>query len=220
MKTWITVGAAVAVAALAIGCGKSEAEKQAEAAAAEAKKAAEAVTAAGGDAAKGMAEMAKAMEGVAAAMAGGDGKAVDPIPFAKLAEALPTVSGWEMDKPRGERMTAPFPFSQTETGYQKDGAEVEVKIVDTGFAQMLIAPWSMMLASGYSRESSDGYEKAVTVGGHPGFEKYRGDNRDGELNIMVGKRFLVTIEGRDLADTKRLHEFAAGMDLGKLAAMK
>ena len=60
----------------------------------------------------------------------------------------------------------------------------------------------MMIAAGYSRETSDGYEKATTIGGNPAVEKWdKGDNR-GELNILVGKRFMVTIEGRDLADIK------------------
>ena len=31
---------------------------------------------------------------------------------------------------------------------------------------------------------------------------------------------MVTIEGRDLADTKMLHEFAAKMDFSKIAALK
>ena len=98
--------------------------------------------------------------------------------------------------------------------------EIEVKVVDSGYAQMLIAPWSMFLVSGYSRESSDGYEKSVTVAGQPGFERWNKDNKRGELNIVAGKRFLVTIEGDELADTKVLHEFASKMDLNRIAGLK
>jgi hypothetical protein len=220
MRNWLKAGAVITAMALTVACGQSEAEKQAEEAAENAKKAAEAMTAAGGDAAKGMADMAKAMEGMAAAMGGGDGKTVDPVAFDALAGVLPSVSGWEMEKPEGERMTSPFPFSQTETTYRKGDAQVDVKVVDTGFAQMLIAPWSMMLATGYSKESSDGYEKAVTVGGNPGFERYDRADKSGELNVLVGKRFLVTFEGHDLADTKVLNEFASKMDMGQLAGLK
>lgn len=220
MRNWLKAGAVITAMVLTIACGKSEAEKQAEAAAENAKKAAEAMTAAGGDAAKGMADMAKAMEGMAAAMGGGDGKTVDPVGFDVLAGVLPSVSGWEMEKPEGERMTSPFAFSQAETTYRKGDAQIDVKVVDTGFAQMLIAPWSMMLAAGYSKESSDGYEKAVTVGGNPGFERWQQDSKSGELNVLVSKRFLVTIEGHDLADTKVLNQFASAMDMGKLAGLK
>jgi len=223
MQKLFTVAVAVAVAG-SIGCGKSDAEKQMEQAAAEMQKAAEAATKAGEtsgqDMAKGMQDFAKAMSGMAGAMAGGDGKTVEPVSFQALQSALPEVSGWDMQKPRGERMTAPFPFSQTETTYRKGDASIDVKVVDSGFAQMLIAPWSMMLASGYSRETSDGYEKAVTVNGQPAFEKWDSDSKDGELNILVNKRFLVSIEGNDLADTKALHEFAGKMDFGTFASLK
>lgn len=211
--------------ATSVACGKSEAEKQAEKAAEDMKKAAEAVTQAqqqGGDTAKGMADMAKAMQGMAAAIGGGgaDGKPVEPVATDVLKATLPSVSGWTMDPPEAERMTSPIAFSQVEATYKKGDAEVEMKIVDTGYAQMLIAPWSMFLASGYSRENSDGYEKSVSVGGNPGFEKWDSSSKRGELNIFAGKRFMVTVEGRDLADTKLLHEFASRVDFGKIAGLK
>jgi len=208
MRNWLKVGAVITAMVLTVACGKSEAEQQAEA------------MAAAGDAATGMADVAKTMEGIVAGLGGGDGKTVEPVAFDALAGVLPSVSGWQMAQPVGERMTSPFPLSQTETTYRQGAVQIDVKVVDTGFAQMLIAPWSMMLATGYSRESSDGYEKAVTVGGNPGFESWQKDSKNGDLNVLVGKRFLVTIEGHDLADTKVLHEFASKIDLGKLASLK
>jgi len=215
---------AVVVAALAVsGCGKSEAEKQAAKSAEELKKAAEAVQKAqeeGGDTSKGMADMAKAMQGMAAAVGGGGGKPVDPISTDALKGTLPQIPGWDAGEPRSERMTAPIAFSQVETEYKNGNSEIDVKVVDTGYAQMLIAPWAMFLASGYSRETNEGYEKATTVGGHPGFERWEKDAKRGELNVFVGKRFLVTIEGNDLPDTKVLHEIASKMDFGKIAALK
>lgn len=207
-----------------VACGKSEAEKQAEQAAEDMKKAAEAVTQAqqqGGDTAKGMADMAKAMQGMAAAIGGSaDGKPVEPVATDVLKATLPTIAGWEMAAPQAERMTSPIAYSQVEAEYKKGDAEIEIKVVDTGYAQMLIAPWSMFLASGYSRETGDGYEKSISVGGNPGFEKWDNSSRRGELNVFAGKRFMVTIEGRDLADTKVLHEFASKLDFGKIASLK
>ena len=212
--------------ATSVACGKSEAEKQAEKAAEDIKKAAEAVTEAqakGGDPAKGMADMAKAMQGMAAAIGGGgsgDGKPVEPVATDVLKGTLPTVPGWTMDAPEAERMTSPIAYSQVETTFKQGNAEVEMRVVDTGYAQMLVAPWSMFLTSGYSRENSDGYEKSVSVGGNPGFEKWDSSSKRGELNIFAGKRFMVSIEGRDLADTKVLHEFASKVDFGKIAGLK
>jgi hypothetical protein len=223
MQKTFTLLAAASVA-ISVACGPSEAQRQAEQAAAEAAKAGEAAAkaaeGASQDVAKGMEGFAKAMEGMAGALAGAGGKTVEPVPFQTLVELMPTVDGWERETPRGERMTSPIPFSQGEARYTKGDSTVEIKVVDSGFATMLIAPWSMMLASGYSRESSEGYEKAVTVLGHPGFEKWDSQDKDGELNLLVNKRFLVTLEGDDLADTKVLHEMAGRLDLGKLAAVK
>ena len=223
MRSRLLVG--VVAITLSVGCGKSASEKQAEQAAEDIKKAAEAVTKAqqdGGDTAKGMADMAKAMQGMAAAIGGGgaDGKPVEPVATDILKSTLPAIAGWEMTAPRAERMTSPIAYSQVEAEYKKGDAEVEMKLVDTGYAQMLIAPWSMFLASGYSRETGDGYEKSISIGGNPGFEKFDNGSKRGELNIFAGKRFMVTIEGRDLANTKVLHEFAAKMDFAKIAALK
>lgn len=222
------VTACVIAAMFTAACGKSEEQKQAEKAAEELKKAAEAMGKAASDAgnaatAAGVGEAAKAMQGMAAALAGGgspDGKPVDPVAFQTLQTHLPKVSGWEMGEPEGERMTMPVPFSQVEARYTKGDSRIEVKIVDTGFAQMLIMPWSMMLASGYSRESSSGYEKATTVGGNPAIEKWNKNSKNAEVDVLVGKRFMVTIEGRDVEDVKAVQEFAANMNFAAIAAAK
>jgi hypothetical protein len=228
VATW-----AILAAVLTVGCGKSEEEKAAEKAAEDAKAAAAAVqkaaesaaaagTAAGAAAASaGLEGFAKAMEGVAGAMAGKgpDGKPVEPISFRDLQTALPDVEGWKRDDPKGERMTSPIPFSQTEVQYTMGEADVEVKIVDSAFNQMLVAPWAMFLTAGYEKESSDGYEKSVNLGGNPGFERWSSRNKDGELNLVVAKRFLVTIEGNNISDTKVLQEFASKVDTAKLASL-
>jgi hypothetical protein len=212
---------------LAAACGKSEEEKAAEKAAEETREAAEALQKAAESAgaagtAQGLQEFAKAMEGMAGAMSGTtpDGKPVNPVAFQDLQTALPEWSGWERSAPTGERMTAPVPFSEAETHYTRGDTTVTVKIVDSAFSQMLIAPWAMFLTAGYERESSEGYEKSVNVGGNPGFERWNKDSRNGELNLVVAKRFLVTVEGNNIGDTKVLHEFASKIDHGTLAALK
>ena len=218
-----------AVLAIAVAsCGKSEEEKKAEQAAEDLKKAAESLgkaAAATGTAAatQGMTDAAKAMQGVAAALGtatGADGKPVEPVAFQTLQTYLPKVAGWEMEEPEGERMTSPFPFSQIEARYRKGESRIDTKIVDTGYAQMLIAPWSMMLAAGYSRESSRGYEKATTLAGNPAVEKWDKNSKNGEYNVLVGKRFMVTIEGRDIDDMKTLQDFASNINFAAIAAAK
>ena len=222
MRTFVLLVAIVAAA-----CGQSETEKQAEAVAKAAEETARAAEKVADATAKQGAEatndMAKAMQDMAAAFGGGktaDGKRIEPIAFQTLQTHLPKVSGWEMEEPQGQRMTMPVPFSQVETEYRKGDSRIELTIVDTGFAQMLIAPWSMMLAAGFSNETSDGYQKAANIAGHPAFEEWRTRDKDGTLNILVGKRYMVTLDGHDIADMKELHQFASAIDLGAIAALK
>jgi hypothetical protein len=191
-----------AIAIASAGCGKSEEEQQAE----QAKQTAQA----------GAEQAAKGLEQLAA----GDAKPVPPVSFRELQTVLPALEGWEMGKPTGEMMTMPVSFSQTTVEYTKDDAAIELKIVDTGQNQLLLTPYAMFLTAGYERETEDGYEKSVSVAGQPGWERWNSQGKNGELNAVVGKRFLVTLEGREIADTKVLHEAAAKIDMAKLAAMK
>lgn len=237
MRLVVVVGL-VGVMASSAACGKSAEQKAAEQAAQQAaedarvaaeqmKKAADSAAAAGtaagaAGAAASVDAFAKAMAGAANAMSakGPDGKPVEPVSFRELQTVLPEVSGWEREEPKGEKMTLPVPFSQTETRYKKGDASVELKIVDSGFSQLLFAPYSMLLSAGYEKESSSGYEKSTTFSGNPGFEKWDKDSKDGQILVVVGNRFLVTIDGNDLSDNKVLQEFVSKVDLSKLATLK
>lgn len=213
MKRGIIVGIALSVAVVA--CGPSE-EQQAEQATEEAAKTAEQGAE---EAAKGLEQMAKSLE----AMAGGgegDAKPVDPVSFRDMMTLFPDLEGWEKAKPTGERMTSPFAVSMAEVAYTKDDARIELKITDSAMNQMLLLPYSMFLSAGYEKETATGYERSTKVNGQPGWEKWSDSSNDGELNALVGKRFLVQIEGRDIDDTKVLHELAGKIDMGKLESLK
>ncbi len=86
-------------------------------------------------------------------------------------------------------------------------------------SKLLTMPYQMFLASGYSKESMDGYEKAVKVNGQPGWEKWNSESKDAELGTIVGERFLVTVEGSG-ADIKDVQAVAGRLDMAKLAALK
>jgi X-X-X-Leu-X-X-Gly heptad repeat protein len=192
------------------GCGKSEAEKKAEEAAQGLEQAA-----------KGMEQMAKGMEQLAKGLPGAsEGGAVEPVSFTALQELFPAMDGWEKGEPTGEKMSMPVPFSQAEVRYTRGDATIEAKIVDSGLNQVLLTPYAMFLAAGYEKQTTDGYEKSTKVAGHPGWETWNKDSHDGELNLVVGKRFLVTFEGNGIADTTVLHELAGVTNLARLAALK
>jgi hypothetical protein len=213
---------AIAVGAAA-GCHSSE-QKQAEEAAKQASKAIEQAAKSGeagaAQAAKGLEQMAKGLEAMAGVAGGDSPKPVMPVSFRDLQTLFPDLDGWEKAKPTGERMTAPFAFSQAEVHYKKDESRLQVKIVDSGFNQILFTPFAMFMQAGYEKETSSGYEKSTTVGGQPGWEKWNTEGKDGEVNAFVGKRFILSVEGRNVNDIKVLHDIIGKIDLPKLAAMK
>jgi hypothetical protein len=221
---------AVALVIATVACGKSNAEKQAEEAQKQAteaqkqaadaqKQAAQSTEQAAQQAAKGLEQMAKGLGGM---MAGGgtDTKPVEPVSFRDMQALFPDVDGWQKAKPTGEKMSSPFSFSQAEVEYTKGDSRIQVKMVDSGFNQLLLTPYAMFLTAGYEKETADGYEKSTKVNGQPGWEKWNSASKNGELNALVGKRFLVTIEGSGIDDNKVLQDVAGKIDMGKLAALK
>jgi hypothetical protein len=200
MKRLLTIGVVLLTAAAA--CGKSKEEKQVEQGAQQA--------------AKGLEQMAKSLE----QMASGDAKPVPPVNFRELQGLLPDVEGWEKGKPTGEMMSMPVSFSQATVGYTKGESTIEVKIVDTGLNHLLVMPYSMFLTAGYEKQTEDGYEKSVNVAGQPGWERWSSGSKDGELNALAVKRFLVTVDGRNIEDTKVLHAVAEKIDMNRLGSLK
>jgi hypothetical protein len=142
------------------------------------------------------------------------------VSFHDLQAFFPDLDGWTKGTPHGERVTAPFPYSQANVTYEKGDAHIDLKIVDTANHQLMLAPFQMLLAAGYSKETDTGYEKSTKVGGEPGWEKWDSQSKDGELNAVVGKRYIVQTNGRNLADNKVLQDLMAKTDLAKLAALK
>ena len=229
MKPFVHSACVALVACSIAACGSSEKQKAADdlqksseqmaKAADQMSKGTDAASQGAQDMAKGFAAMAN---GLAAAAGGGaDGvKPVDPVSFRELQTVMPEVSGWERKNPTGERMTAPFNFSQASVTYTKGDARIEQKIMDSGYNQMLFAPFSMFMVAGYEKETQDGFERSVNVGGNPGFEKWDKGTKNGELTVVVNKRFLVQVEGHDIADEKVLHTVLDQTDLKKLSGLK
>jgi hypothetical protein len=235
MRKFGTVCILAAFALSLTACGNSKEEEarkaaeEAQKAAVEAQKAATAAAEAGAAAGAagaeaGAAAFAKGMEQLGQAMQGlgqtADGKVYTPVSFRDLHAVLPDLSGWDKGKPRGEMMTAPVKFSQSEVTYTKGDARIEVKIVDTAMSALLTMPYRMFMATGYMKETDSGYEKATTYGGNPGWMKWDGDSKHAEAGLIVGNRFLVTVEGNDVDDVKAVETIVSKMDLGKLASLK
>jgi hypothetical protein len=214
MRPTVRIGVCLAACVALAACGRPPEEKRAE----DVKKGADEVQKSADQMAKGLADMAKGLQG----LSGGDSnqKPVDPVGFHDLQAAFGDLSGWEKGKPTGERMTSPVNYSVAKISFRKDASRIDEEISDSAFNQMLLIPFSMFLTTGYEKETEDGYEKSMKVGDSPGFEKWNKGSRSGELTAIVNKRFIVQVNGHEIADPKVLHDAMASIDMQKLASLK
>ncbi len=141
---------------------------------------------------------------------------VKPVHFRELKKLFPEFSGWTRADTSGQMMNMPVPFSQAEATYTKGGARIKVSIVDSTMSQMLLAPFTMLVAAGFERESDTGYERGGTVAGNPTWEKWRSDTKSGEFSMLVAKRYLVKLEGSHLDNLEPLKQLAAKFDFSKI----
>lgn len=147
-------------------------------------------------------------------------KPVEPIHFSKLIELLPKApAGFTADgEARGETTNAMgFKVSTAELSYSAEGKSLQVKLTDGAFNAPLYTVITM--AAQFARESTEGYEKGVTYDGNPGVEKWRKDGGDAELNVVVGKRYFVEIEGSGITP-EVVREVWSSIDRTKLAGLK
>jgi X-X-X-Leu-X-X-Gly heptad repeat protein len=209
--------------AFVVACGSSqqqqaeEAAKKMEQGAQQMQKAAEQMAK---DAQGSSAQMAAGLQQMAQGfqqMAQGTAK---PVDFEQLKNALPEVSGWTRTTPRGEQTNMPVAISRAEARYTKDNSRVELEIVDTALSQLLLAPVSMFLGSGYSERSDDGFKRSAKVGGQPGFEEWNSDDKRGEVTAVVANRFIVKGTGHQVENLDTVRSVVEAVDLGKLGSLK
>lgn len=146
-------------------------------------------------------------------------KPVDPVSFNALIPLLPAApAAWTAEEPRGETSSGMgFKVSEAERRYTKGDQRLHVKIMDGAYNALIYA--GVTMAAQFARESTEGYEKGVTLDGNPGVEKWSKDSKRGELSVIVGKRYLVTIEASPV-EPDFVRTIYAGIDKARLAALK
>jgi len=194
------------VIVLMAGCGGGKEKKEAQAAAD-----------AQATAAEQMAKAAEAMQAQSAASAN-----VELVDFKKLKELLPEeIAGNKRSDLEGEKNEAMgVRISMARARYSGEkNRSIRVEISDmagmAGAAAMAQFGWSSV---SIDRETDNGYEKTTTVSGHKAFENYNQKSRNGQLQIVVASRFMVSIEGSDI-EAEALQATAKALPLNKLAGM-
>ena len=208
MTRQLTAAVLAATLVAAAACGKSAEQKQAE----ETAKAIADATKTGADQmAAGAAAMAKGFEQFAKTAATGE-----VVPFERLGEAFPEVSGWKRDEIKGSTTNFPMKMSESKTYYRDGDKRIRLEVMDAALAQMMFIPISAFLSANFSERSSDGYKKGTSVKGEPAFEEVNTKNETAELTVVVAKRFIVSAHGNRGTSIDNVRAVVEQMDFGKL----
>jgi hypothetical protein len=217
-----------------VACGQSEAQKQAQDASKQATAAGQQAAAAGQQAAaagqqaasaaqsatNGLAQMAQGLTQMAQGLQGKNGQVAPPVDYEQLKALVPDLDGWKKENVKGEQMTSPFQYSKATAHYSKDNGSIDLDITDSALNQILIAPFSMFLTSGYSERSDEGYKKSAPVKGNPGYEEWQKDSKHAEITTVVNNRFIVQGTGHDVDNADVVRKLVESVDLAKLGTLK
>ncbi len=217
LRTMLTV----AVLGAAVGCGGSE-QREAEQAAREAADAVQqgAETARQGAedaAASGLEGLASGLNQMAQGLQQMAQSDVEVVDFEVLKAALPQVEGWTQANARGEQMSAPIRHSRAEAQYSQGNSSIELEITDSAMNQLLLAPMSMFLSTGFSERSDEGFKRATEIGGNPGLEEWNSASRRAEVTAVVANRFIVQATGHGVDDIESVRQFVEAVNLSQLA---
>lgn len=148
---------------------------------------------------RGLANLASNAESLQAEIA--NMEPVDPVHFSVLLEALPDPPGdeWTVGEPRGQtNQMGGFSMSVASNTFRRDdGAQIEVTISDFAFNQFAYSGFAM--AAAFSQESTEGYNRGITVGDDPGREEFDYDSQRGSRELLYGKRYHIKVSGRQIS---------------------
>lgn len=127
-----------------------------------------------------------------------DMQPVEPVHYKVLIEALPDgLSGFSAEDPKGSTSEmGNFKISTASRRYTSDGKSIDITISDYAFNKALYVPFSMMAM--LSQESTEGYNKGITIGEDPGREEYKTDSKRGERQVLYLKRYHCAVKGNGI----------------------
>ena len=182
-----------------------------------------AANAAPADAAQNAQSPISAAGGLLTALGGAMGgpHRVDTVDFKTLEAMLPaSLPGMKRTQAQGENQGAVgVKTSSAKADYaDNNGAGVHIEIADiSGVSGLMDLAGSLIQNT--TSESDSGYEKDVAIGGRTVHEKYDARNKQGELSIVLAKRFSVDISGSNV-NMGSLEQSLSQIDLARLESMK
>ncbi|MFI5177281.1 MAG: hypothetical protein ACHQO8_01885 [Vicinamibacterales bacterium] len=216
---------------MAVGCGGSSSQKSTETKPADSKagstgaggqqSAGQQAAARGADqTAQGAQQAAQGLQQVVQGLQQMGKGAATPVDFEQLQALLPDISGWTKSDIHGELVSLGISQSNAKALYTKGESTIRLEITDSALNQLLLAPLTMVMTSGFEEKSDDGYKKAVTIGGFPAFEEWEKGPKHAQVTAIVANRFVVAADAHHVDDPGVATKAVEAVNLSKLSGLK
>ena len=161
----------------------------------------------------------------ALAASGAQTKTVAPVPAAALQKLLTSFEGWTSGVTRADLVviSPEASYSFASVSLTKDALRVKLQVADTGFSAdslMALATMIVTLPEDYSSDVQGATIKRTQVGGSPAVESWDDQKGTGEVAVVVGGRFVVSLEASKADSLDTLRGLLEKVDLKALAALK
>jgi hypothetical protein len=152
-------------------------------------------------------------------------KAVPPVAPAALQKLLPTIDGWTGGVARADlvEISPDAKYSFASQTFTKDDQRVKLTLADTGFSTDSLAALATMVLSmpeDYSGDVGGLAIKRSLIGGSPAVEAWDAKKTAGEVTVVVGGRFVASLEASKIDSLATLRGMLDKIDLKALAALK
>lgn len=144
----------------------------------------------------------------------------NPVDFQQLVALIPELPGWTRTSPRGMQTTAGIPVAEATAEYTNGESTIKLEIIDSAFNDLVLAPLSTMLGSTYGERTPTTSRQYAAVGGSPGFESWHDDVNEGDVTVVVARRYVVTARGLNVGSLSPVRALVQAIDLDRLAALK
>lgn len=145
---------------------------------------------------------------------------------AALQALLPAPDGWTKvaDSARQMAVSAGCDYAAAFASFTRGAARAKVTVADTGGASeclVLLAPMIAALPEGHAETIPPATTIARTRHDYgTAADRWDGADRVADIEVLVGGRFVVTLEGRQLETPDDLRAMLKSIDFKKLADLK
>ena len=152
-------------------------------------------------------------------------KTVPPVAPAALQKLLPTIDGWTGGVARGDvvEISPDAKYSFASQTFTKDDQRVKLTLADTGLSTDSLTALATMVVTmpdDYSGEVGGLAIKRSLIGGSPAVEAWDAKKTAGEVTVVVGGRFVASVEASKIDSLATLRGMLDKIDLKALAALK